>query len=82
MNIKQLAYKLQTALCQKGRYIKINQQQLYSERLERMVTKYVLQEKRITENGAKNQTLFETFQIADVVKFLAKELGDISEPDT
>ena len=82
MNIKQLAYKLQTALCQKGRYIKINQQQLYSERLERMVTKYVLQEKRITENGAKNQTLFETFQIEDVVKFLAKELGDISEPDT
>ena len=53
MNIKQLAYKLQTALCQKGRYIKINQQQMYSERSERMVTKYVLQEKCVTEKGTK-----------------------------
>lgn len=82
MKIKQLAYKLQTALCQKGRYIKINQQQLYSERSERMVTKYVLQEKCVAKNGAKNQTLLETFQIVDVVKFLAKELGDMSEPDS
>lgn len=82
MNIKQLAYKLQTALCQKGRYIKINQQQMYSERSERMVTKYVLQEKCATENGAKNHTLLETFQLVDVVKFLAKELGDMSEPDS
>lgn len=81
MNIKQLAYKLQTALCQKGRYIKINQQQMYSERSERMVTKYVLQEKCVTEKGAKNHTLLETFQLVDVVKFLAKELGDMSEPD-
>ena len=42
MNLKQLTYKLQAALNQRGEHYKVNQLQHYSERLGRMVTKYVL----------------------------------------
>lgn len=71
-SLRQLANKLQTALCQQGRYIKINQHQAYSERQEGMVTKYVLQETRETPTGnRKAVTILETYQLADVVKKLA-----------
>lgn len=63
---------MQTALCLRGRRIKINQFQHYSEELGRMVTKYVLVEERI---GAKNVTILETYQMADVVKTLAALYG-------
>lgn len=77
MNLKRLAYKLQTALCRAGRHIKINQYQSYSENAERMVTKYVLQENQINTKGkSKSVTLMETYQIADVVKFLAEMYSD------
>lgn len=75
-SMRQLAHKLQTALCQKGRYIKINQYQAYSERKGRMVTKYVLQETRTTEKaGRKTFTILESYQLADVVKKLAALYG-------
>lgn len=71
-SLRVLSRKLQTALCQQGRYIKINQRQTYSERAERMVTKYVLQETRETDMGKrKTVTILETYQLADVVKKLA-----------
>ena len=71
-SLRQTAHKLQTALCQQGRYIKINQHQAYSERQERMVTKYVLQETRETPAGKRKAvTILETYQLADVVKKLA-----------
>lgn len=77
MNIKRLAYKLQTALVQKGRYIKINQYQTYSERAERMVTKYVLVEKRMNSVGKmKDFVIMESYQMAEVVKRLAEMLND------
>lgn len=70
--LKSIVYKLQTALCQQGRYIKINQHQSYSERQGRMVTKYVLQETMELPNGKrKSETILETYQLADVVKKLA-----------
>lgn len=77
VNIKRLAYKLQTALIQKGRYIKINQYQTYSERAERMVTKYVLVEKRMNSAGKmKDFVIMESYQMAEVVKRLAEMLND------
>lgn len=83
MNIKRIAYKLQTALCQKGRYIRINQYQSYSDKAERMVTKYVLTEKRTLENGKrKNVTILETYQMADIVKTLAELYGESDGTDT
>ena len=75
MNLRQVMYKLQTALCQKGIYIKINQQQHYSEKTGRMVTKYVLQKKQEHDGEIKNVTVLETYQQAEVVKFLAEMYG-------
>ena len=77
MNIIRLAYKLQTALCQKGRFVKINQYQSYSARAERMVTKYVVCEKKKTPQGKmKDFVILESYQMADVVKRLAEMLND------
>lgn len=67
MNLRRTINKLQTALCQKAVYVKINQQQYYSESAGRMVTKYVL------KNG--KDTILETYQQAEVVKFLADMYG-------
>lgn len=77
MNLRRIANKLQLALCQKGKYIKINQYQSYSEKSERMVTKFVLTEKRKTPAGKlKNFTILETYKMAEVVKELARMYGD------
>lgn len=79
-SMRQLANRLQLALCQKGRRIKLNQYQAYSEKRERMVTKYVLQELRETPTGRKkNFTILETYQMAEVVKALADIYGGDAE---
>lgn len=74
-NLRALAYKLQNALLANGVKIKINQMQAYSERMDRMVAKYVVYEYRPDEKP-KNVTLLETYQIADVVKLLAGLYSD------
>ena len=76
MRLKTLAYKLQKALTLKGRYITINQVQFYSERLEKMSTKYVLKEKTETDGKQKNTVLLETFRLIDVVNYLAEILKE------
>ena len=77
MNLRRIANKLQLALCQKGKYIKINQYQSYSQKAERMVTKFVLVEKRETPTGKmKDFPILETYQMAEVVKELARMYGD------
>ena len=58
-----------------GRYITINQNQFYSEKLEKMCTKYVLKEKMEIDDKMQNVTLFETFRMVDVVNFLADLLN-------
>jgi hypothetical protein len=83
VKIKRLAYKLQTALCQKGRYIKINQLQAYSPKADKMVTKYVVVEKRTLPNGKKKDfVIMETYRMPDVVKKLAEMYGEKNEPYT
>lgn len=73
--LKSIANKLQTALTMNGRYITINQNQLYSEKLEKMCTKYVLKEKMEIDDKMQNVTLLETFRMVDVVNFLADLLN-------
>ena len=73
--LKSIANKLQKALTMNGRYITINQNQFYSEKLEKMCTKYVLKEKTEIDDKMQNVTLLETFRIVDVVKFLADLLN-------
>lgn len=81
MNLRRTKNKLQTALCAKGRYIRINQFQSYSPKAERMVTKFVLAEKQTIENcGIKKEkyvNILETYSMADVVKKLARIYGDM-----
>ena len=73
--LKSIANKLQKALTLNGRYITINQNQFYSEKLEKMCTKYVLKEKVEIDDKMQNVTLLETFRIVDVVNFLADLLN-------
>ena len=69
-------YKLQNALCQKGRRIKINQYQSFSEKQNRMITKYVVTERTSRPIvGEKDEKLLETYQTAEVVKLLAQLYG-------
>ena len=73
--LKSIANKLQKALTMNGRYITINQNQFYSEKLEKMCTKYVLKEKMEIDDKTKNVTLLETFRLVDVVNFLTDLLN-------
>ena len=73
--LKSIANKLLKALTMNGRYITINQNQFYSEKLEKMCTKYVLKEKVEIDGKMKDMTLLETFRLVDVVNFLADLLN-------
>ena len=73
--LKSIANKLQKALTMNGRYITINQNQFYSEKLEKMCTKYVLKEKMEIDDKMQNVKLLETFRMVDVVNFLADLLN-------
>lgn len=73
--LKSIANKLQKALTMNGRYITINQNQFYSEKLEKMCTKYVLKEKMEIDDKMQNVTLLETFRMVEVVNFLADLLN-------
>ena len=68
MNARQMMYKLQAALCRNDRAIRINQRQFYSEDMGKMISQYILIEG--------NDTLLESYSPIEVVRFLAKELGD------
>lgn len=69
--IKPLVNKILLALSLKGRKISLRQYQVYSEKAEKMVTKYTLFEPN--ENG-KVYKIFEAWSAVEVVKFLANEL--------
>ncbi|MBQ3006765.1 MAG: hypothetical protein IJD78_04300 [Clostridia bacterium] len=77
MNLKGIAYKLQKALCLRGRYIRINKIQFYSSERQKMSTKFILKERRVVDDDGeeKDFTLLETFRMIDIVNFLADELG-------
>jgi len=69
-NYRSIAKKLQTAIAIKhDRRISINYFQQYSVKAGRTVTKYVLSE--FDEDKNKYVTLFKSWQLPDIVKFLA-----------
>ena len=76
-NLRPLIKKLQTALYIKHqRRININYYQMYSEKAQRTVTKYVLSENTPDDDGNNNyKTLLATWSLPDVVKFLAEQLN-------
>ena len=75
-NLRQLMYKLQTALNLRGRMVRINQFQAWSEKQQRMVTKYVVCEKRMVNKKTKDVAILESYQMADVVVGLAAMLKE------
>lgn len=70
MNMRFMAYKLQSALSQRGEHYKINQLQSYSVRHDRMVTKYVVE--KIVPGEPRGERVLETYSMAEVVKTLVK----------
>ena len=71
MNLYALARKLQRALIQKGRTIKINQSQIWLEETEKMATKYIVLERQTVNGKKKDTVLIESFRLEEIVKFLA-----------
>ena len=78
MNLNALARKLQCALVSKGVHVSINQFQSYSNKQERMVTKYVVTKPMYVpeEKKWKKVAICESYQMVDVVKRLAALLKD------
>lgn len=74
MRLMPIISKLQRSLLQKGRMIKVNQTQMYSERRNAMLTRYTVIEKQTIDDVKKNVTLLETFKALDVVNLL-KEIN-------
>lgn len=75
MRLRGLAIKLQRALWQKGRRVKIDQRQTWSDKTQRMVTMYQLREEVMVEGERKSVTILETYQLVEVVKTLAAMYG-------
>lgn len=78
MNLNAMARKLQNALVHKGIHVSVNQFQHYSEKAERMVTKFVVTQPKYVakEKKWKNVTICESYQMIDVVKKLSSLLKD------
>lgn len=71
MNLYATARKLQRALLQRGRTIKINQSQIWFDETERMATKYTVLERQMVNGKKKDSVLIESFRLEEIVKFLA-----------
>lgn len=73
MNIRRIMYRLQMVLNMRGMKIKINQRQVWSERQERMVNKYVVLMEKYDKKKQRMrfETVLESYQAADVAKYLA-----------
>lgn len=73
MNLRKIAKRLQTALCYRGRHIRINQIQYYSEKTERIGTIYQVCETVFDEKKEKNrrEVYCESTRMADVVEVLS-----------
>lgn len=75
MNMFALARKLQRALIQQGRTVKINQTQVWIEDTKRMATKYTVKEQKTVWGKTKDEILMDSYKLAEVVKFLADMLS-------
>ena len=65
VNSRRTMYKLQTALCAKGRLVRINQKQHWNEQQQRMLTKY-----QVLFDGW-YEPMFESYKAHEVVQYLA-----------
>ena len=77
MNARRVMNKLVLAINLRGRHVKINQVQKYSEQCGRMVTKYMVMEERFQPKTGKRRyvSVLESGQAAEVVQALADMLN-------
>lgn len=68
-NLRALMNKLAFALCMRGKIVRINQYMSWNQEKRRAVTKYVICEKN--NDTDKYIAVFESYQLAEVVKTLA-----------
>lgn len=81
---RNMMIKLQTALSLKGRIIRINTYQFYSEEQKRFIVGYSLVEKTLQMNKAgkmilKDKELLNTCSQIEIVKYLAEKYKNICE---
>lgn len=77
MDLYRTARRLQMALCQRGRRVKINQVQYFSRLTGRPATMYVVTETEKLDTGKiKNTEICKSTRIADVVTAMAALLKD------
>jgi len=79
MNTKRLMKKLQTAIIHTGYIVKIDTVQFYSEEQGRMITKYLIKDRREKKKKdgtivIKDFVIFESCSQIECVKFLAEVL--------
>ncbi len=78
MKLHKIARQLQLALCKRGRRVKINHVQFFSESTGRPKTLYVAVEVEKLPNGRiKNTEICTSSMMADVVKALAGMLNSM-----
>lgn len=73
-NLRQTINKLQMALCIQGTQVRIAQYRTWSSDKGRMVTKYMVSEKRIVDSKPKYVAVCETYRQIEVVQMLADML--------
>lgn len=77
MNLRDRINRLQTALRCRGRYIRINQMQYYSEKTERIGTVYQVCETVTDKNGRKKNEIYcKSPKLADVLLTLIEIYED------
>ena len=70
-NMRLMINKLQMALCVQGSQVRIATYRTWSTDFGRMVTKYMVSERRIVDGKPKYVTLFGTYKQVEVVKLLS-----------
>lgn len=78
-NLKQTAYKLQTALNRQGVPVIIHEKRYFSIKYQRPMTKYKVQ---IRWPDRYAETLADTYSVAEVIKALAGKLEAMQEAQT
>lgn len=73
--LKIIASKLQKALAMNGKFITINQIQVYSGEPQRLCTKYVLKERQQRDQKTKYVVIYDSFRMIDIVNYLARLLN-------
>lgn len=75
-NYRNLALKLQSALCMAGEHVTMEEKRFYSIRYNRMLTKYIVKRQL---PGRPKEILVESYSVIEVVKTMAEIYAAVKE---